>query len=114
MQVDRFAAVLMFAAVLTIGLVLGLHLADGEPAYGAMASGAGGYLLDEIDSESESTKQFQYEGRTIAVLTPSGNLKLVRVMWQQKRGDDASYFRNYAEAGGTYQTEIVGSIPVGD
>lgn len=115
MQIDRFGAVLMFAAVMTMGLVVGLTLGrGGTPAYGQLGvpgstsgGGGGSYVVEEISSLSEKTKHHHHNGRTLAVVTPNGNLKLVRVLWERQRGEDDEFPENYAASGATYRIEML-------
>ncbi|MEO1235606.1 MAG: hypothetical protein AAFX76_02335 [Planctomycetota bacterium] len=107
---QKTAAAFVLAATLTLGLVAGLSLNHGpSPAFAQPGTfvGAAGYVVEEIQSIDEKTKHHVHNGRTLAVVTPSGNLKVVRISWKRTRGDDDDFPVNYADAGGTYQIEIL-------
>lgn len=107
MKTDRFASGVVLAAALTMGLVLGLNLGEGgTPAY-AQLGGGGSYVMEEIQDVSEKSDTHQHEGRTLAVITPGGTLKLVRVNWDRQRGDDNEFPKNYAAAAQTYRVEVL-------
>lgn len=109
MKTDRFAMTLMLAAVMTMGLVVGLNLhRGGTPAYAQLAGHSGAnYVVEEIQSVDEKDDRRVYNGRTLAVVTPTGTLQLVRITWDRQRGDDEDFPQNYAEAGKTYKIEIL-------
>lgn len=113
MKIDRFAAVLMLVSMLILGVIFGSSLGNGgTPAFAQMAgghSGAGGYFVEEIQSIDEDDDDWKYNGRTLVVVTPRGNLKLVRITWKRQRGDDEDFPRFYAEAGQTYEIETLTS-----
>ncbi|MEM8496354.1 MAG: hypothetical protein AAF663_13310 [Planctomycetota bacterium] len=106
METNRLSILFMMAAVLTIGLVVGLNLRQGTPAYAQPAMG-GNFVVEEISSEDESDDDFRYNGRTLAVVTPGGTLKLVHITWKRERGDDEDFAKHFAESGATYQVKVL-------
>ncbi|MEM6856151.1 MAG: hypothetical protein AAF593_17250 [Planctomycetota bacterium] len=107
MKSDRFAMTLMLAAVMIMGLVVGLNLRQGTPAYAQLGGGRGNFVVEEISSEDESDDDFRYNGRTLAVVTPGGTLKLVHITWKRERGDDEEFAKHFAESGATYQVKVL-------
>lgn len=110
MSNNRFATSIMLLTVLTMGLLLGLNLSrGGNPAFAqpAMGPGPGTYAIEEIQSVDEKDDHYEYEGRTLAIVTPSGELKLVRINWQRQRGEDEDFPKHYAAAASTYKVEML-------
>ncbi|MEM1446760.1 MAG: hypothetical protein AAGF84_11935 [Planctomycetota bacterium] len=115
METNRLSILFMMAAVLTIGLAVGLNLRQGTPAYAQLGGGGGNFVVEEISSEDESDDDFRYNGRTLAVITPGGTLKLVHVTWKRERGDDEEFAEHFAESGATYQVKVLdASASLGD
>jgi hypothetical protein len=98
----------MFAAVLTMGLVVGLALGQGgTPAFAQDGGDGSKYMWDQIESIDEETDSHDIEGRTFAVVTPRGELKLVRISWQMKRGDENTFAQRWGAAGPTHRVELL-------
>lgn len=107
MKTDRFTNGVVLAAALTMGLVLGLNLGDGgTPAY-AQLGGGGSYAVEEIQDIHEKSEHHHHEGRTLAIVTPGGALKLVRINWERARGEDDDFPELYAAAAKTYRVEML-------
>ena len=116
METNRLSILFMLAATVTIGLVVGLNLRQGTPAYGQpSAAGISPFVVEEISSEDESDDDFRYNGRTLAVVTPGGTLKLVHITWKRERGDDEDFPKYFAESGDTYNVRVLNaSANLGD
>lgn len=106
METKRFSIFFMMAAVLTIGLVVGINLRQGTPAY-AQLGGGGNFIVEEISSEDESDDDWRYNGRTLAVVTPGGTLKLVHITWKRERGDDEDFPQHFADSAATYEVKVL-------
>lgn len=108
MNNNRFAMTMMLAATMTMGVVVGLNLRSGGTlAYAQLGGGGGNFVVEEIQSVDEKDDNRVYNGRTLAVVTPGGALKLVRITWNRQRGDDEEFPKHYAEAGKTYKIEML-------
>ncbi|MEM9916106.1 MAG: hypothetical protein AAF911_14215 [Planctomycetota bacterium] len=99
-------------------MVVGLNVGDGTtPAYAQLGGGpgSGNFVVEEISSEDESDDDFRYNGRTLAVVTPGGTLKLVHITWKRERGDDEDFAKHFAESGATYEVKVLdASASLGD
>ncbi|MBB6431417.1 hypothetical protein HNQ40_003223 [Algisphaera agarilytica] len=103
---NRISVLFMLAATMTMGLVVGLNVRQTAPVY-AQAGVGGNYVVEEISSEDEDDDDWKYNGRTLAVVSPGGTLKLVHITWKRERGDDEDFPKHFAESGKTYNVTVL-------